>query len=78
VIYRQTVRQPDQSSDFYTTGLVEADQYLDAFHLKVALDHAAAVIPYSRSPQFSGRVGAGRNGQQPKDGRTPPQPILID
>jgi hypothetical protein len=45
VIYRQTVRQPDQSSDFYTTGLVEADQYLDAFHLKVALDHAAAVIP---------------------------------
>jgi hypothetical protein len=44
VIYRQTVRQPDQSSDFYTTGLVEADQYLDAFHLKVAIDHAAAVI----------------------------------
>jgi hypothetical protein len=45
VNYPQAVRQPDQNSDFYTTGLVEADQYLDAFHLKVALDHAAAVIP---------------------------------
>jgi hypothetical protein len=70
VIYRQTVRQPDQSSDFYTTGLVEADQYLDAFHLKVALVHAAAVIPYSRSPQFRGRVGAGRTASnQRMEGR---------
>ena len=26
MIYPQTVRQPDQNSDFYTTGLVPANQ----------------------------------------------------
>jgi hypothetical protein len=46
VIYPQTVRQPDQNSDFYTTGLVPANQLrnLDALNLKIALDHAAAEI----------------------------------
>ena len=46
MIYPQTVRQPDQNSDFYTTGLVPANQLrnLDALNLKIALDHAAAEI----------------------------------
>ena len=46
MIYPQTVRQPDQNSDFYTTGLVLANQHrnLDALNLKIALDHAAAGI----------------------------------
>jgi hypothetical protein len=46
VIYPQTVSQPDQNSDFYTTGLAPANQRrnLDALNLKIALDHAAAEI----------------------------------
>jgi hypothetical protein len=76
VIYRQTVRQPDQNSDFYTTGLVEAHQHLDAFHLKVALDHAAAVIPVFPVTAIQGPGGRWKK-RPAKDGRTPPQPILI-
>jgi hypothetical protein len=79
VIYPQTVRQPDQNSDFYTTGLVPANQLrnLDALNLKIALDHAAAEIAVFPVIVVRGRIGAGRKGRPLKDGSKLPRPILI-